>query len=249
LTGATSTKAVVSPTRGSRMGEPVGSNWMHDTIVSTAREVDVLCRAANQMARASKSIERLATVGATAVRKRLMVLAYPGSAGSPLGESDGEFRADLKSTSALAGLNLRSARKRQSVTWIRHRKIGVGNPPSRCGKHRKSHEDRTQWRQKPRASSLGLGSRRQSDRAIDMTRLDARRALPAMRSMVANIARCWSCSCWRSPAKRAPWVARLLHFCRQPKRCAAAHLLTDDEARPSLAKCSAAAFEPSCAAR
>ena len=91
------------------MGEPVGSNWMHDTIVSTAREVDVLCRAANQMPRASKSIERLATVGATAVRKRLMVLAYPGSAGSPLGESDGEFRADLKSTSALAGLNLRSA--------------------------------------------------------------------------------------------------------------------------------------------
>ncbi len=87
-----------------------------------------------------------------------------------LGESDGEFRADLKSTSALAGLNLRSARKRQSVTWIRHRKIGVGNPPSRCGRHRKSHEDRTQWRQKPRASSLGLGSRRQSDRAIGAVR-------------------------------------------------------------------------------
>ena len=32
--------------------QPVGSNWMHDTIVSAAREVGILCRTANQMPRA-----------------------------------------------------------------------------------------------------------------------------------------------------------------------------------------------------
>jgi hypothetical protein len=36
----------------------VGSNWMRDTIVSAAREVGILCRTANQMRRASRSIAR-----------------------------------------------------------------------------------------------------------------------------------------------------------------------------------------------
>jgi hypothetical protein len=34
----------------------VGSSWMRDTIVSAAREVGILCRTANQMPRASKSM-------------------------------------------------------------------------------------------------------------------------------------------------------------------------------------------------
>ena len=45
-----------SPKKG--LFPPVGSNWMRDTIVFAAREVGILCRTANQMRRASKSIAR-----------------------------------------------------------------------------------------------------------------------------------------------------------------------------------------------
>ena len=46
------------PSRKKGLFPPVGSNWMRDTIVFAAREVGILCRTANQMRRASKSIAR-----------------------------------------------------------------------------------------------------------------------------------------------------------------------------------------------